>query len=541
MKTNPLAYLAYMLLFLISNQLNAQVGIGTVSPNSTLDVRGSFSLSCRSFSSNTTICSTDNTLVFTGTADAIADLPDAASCTGRIYQIKNASAASVTPPLTIIPIAGQLIEGLSSWVLSNLNESVSIMSNGVGWFICSQMRSTSLYNAWSFGGNSVGGETRFGTSSNMALPFITNNLERMRISKEGRIGIGHTNPLTELHIFSSPTQSGITNTYVKGITISANGSGGFGGPGFYLENLDNPAGKRLFKINYTANGGSEGYINYQAVSDNGASNINANILTINHSGRVGVGTATFNWANPEKFVVDAGYTLSNNIIGAKAVVDKALRMYVQNGSNGFNSSTNIVAIADNGDDSVNQVRVGINSSGHTGSNLVSGANKAYLYASGNDFVIGNTSPNKEIIFFTDGLASANQRLRINANGVYPGADNAYTLGNISNRWTEIWSANGVVQTSDLRLKSNIRDLPYGLKELMQLRAVAYSWNNNPQSEKIGLIAQEVQQVIPEVVTGDAKQEMLGMNYAELVPLLINAIKDLKKEVEDLKKLVEQKK
>ena len=100
---------------------------------------------------------------------------------------------------------------------------------------------------------------------------------------------------------------------------------------------------------------------------------------------------------------------------------------------------------------------------------------------------------------------------------------------------EVWSANGVVQTSDYRLKTKIQEIPYGLKEVMQMRPVVYNWIQRPQQRKVGLIAQEVQQVIPEVVTGDPAKDILGMNYAELVPVLINAIKELKGEVDALKR------
>ncbi|HEX8460415.1 MAG TPA: hypothetical protein VF623_03260, partial [Segetibacter sp.] len=57
--------------------------------------------------------------------------------------------------------------------------------------------------------------------------------------------------------------------------------------------------------------------------------------------------------------------------------------------------------------------------------------------------------------------------------------------------------------------------------------------------KIGLIAQDVKKLIPEVVIGDVTKEKLGMNYAELVPVLINAIKEQQKQIEDLKKQVEK--
>ncbi|MEO6541379.1 MAG: hypothetical protein ABIN74_10325, partial [Ferruginibacter sp.] len=69
----------------------AQIGIGTTSPNSTLDVRGSLALNYRSFSSSTTATATDNTLIFTGPTAATVTLPDATTCPGRVYAIKNAS------------------------------------------------------------------------------------------------------------------------------------------------------------------------------------------------------------------------------------------------------------------------------------------------------------------------------------------------------------------------------------------------------------------------------------------------------------------
>ncbi|HMH33347.1 MAG TPA: tail fiber domain-containing protein, partial [Puia sp.] len=90
-------------------------------------------------------------------------------------------------------------------------------------------------------------------------------------------------------------------------------------------------------------------------------------------------------------------------------------------------------------------------------------------------------------------------------------------------------------TSDSRLKTNIHPLPYGLKDVMRMQPVSYKWKDNATMQKIGLIAQEVKKIIPEVVIGDEKKEMLGMNYAELVPVLINAIKEQQQQLEDLKK------
>ncbi len=518
----------------------SQVGIGTTSPNSMLDVRGAMSLSYRSFTGNTTIGNNDNTVVFTGNSNSTVTLPDASSCTGRIYRIKNASTETITPALTILTCSNQPIDGITiGWTLDEANESVTLVSNGTGWYISSQNSKTKFANYWAFGGNAINAEKKFGTISNFSLPFITNSIERMRITDSGKLGIGTSLPVTETHIQAKGVSSGISETYINGMTITAKGSYGFGGPGFYLENKDNPTNKKLFKINYTANGGSEAYINFQSVSDNGSSNVNANILAVSHSGRVGIGTATFNNSNPEKLLVDAGFTNSYNLISAKGIINNYLQMSVQNNSAGVSASSNIIARADNGNEVANFVSMGINSSGYTGSNLLGGANNAYLFATGNDFMIGNASLNKQLIFFAGGTSAANEIMRMNSRGIQPGSDNMYSLGKNGARWSEVWSANGVIQTSDARLKTNIRELTYGLNELMQLKPVSYSWKDKPSSYKIGLIAQEVKQVIPEVISGDENTGALGMNYAELVPVLINSIKELKMEVDELKRKLEK--
>lgn len=520
----------------------SQVGIGTTTPNSMLDVRGALSLNYRSFTGNTTIGNNDNTLVFTGTSNATAALPDATACIGRMYRIKNASTAAITPVLTISTTSGQSIDGISGgWVLDEPNESITILSNGTGWYISDLSSPQPSSNNWAIDGNGVTTERKIGTTSNYSLPFITDNIERMRITGTGRLGIGTCWPATETHISAAGVSTGITQTYVKGMTITANGTYGFGGPGFYLENVDNPAGKRLFKINYTANGGPDGYINFQAVSDNGGANVNANILSVMHSGRVGIGTATFSGSNPEKLLVDAGYTNSNNLIASRGASNLALQNSVQNLNGGEQASANMVARADNATETANLVKMGIHSSAFISNNILGGANNAYLYASGNDFVIGNASANKQLIFFTGGTDAGSEIACMNGSGLQPGGDNKYSLGKNGARWSEVWSANGVIQTSDARLKTDIINLKYGLGELMQLRPVSYRWKDKTGTAKIGLIAQEVQQVIPEVVSGNEENGNLGMNYAELVPLLINSIKELKQEVDDLKKKLEAKK
>jgi hypothetical protein len=90
------------------------------------------------------------------------------------------------------------------------------------------------------------------------------------------------------------------------------------------------------------------------------------------------------------------------------------------------------------------------------------------------------------------------------------------------------------------VKKNVQDLDYGLKELMQLRPVRYEWKSKPYSDpKLGLIAQEILPLIPEVVQthewkyGEDENaepekialDRMGMYYSDLIPVLIKAIQE----------------
>lgn len=530
----------FLALMLGSGAASAQVGIGTTTPNSTLDVRGSVSLRVRTVTADTQLDQNDHAIVFTGTTATTITLPDATTCSGRSYRIKNASTAGVTPSLTIATGNGENIDGVASIVLSQLKESALLFSDGTNWIVGSQSIPQTGGSTWNFDGNNISSTKLLGTISYQPLPFITNNIERMRIAEDGFIGLGNTSPKTEFHILSGTEGSGISTSYINGVTITGVGGYGFGGPGFYLENTDNPVAQKLFKINYTANGGSDAYVNYQAVSDDGSANVNANILSVMHSGRVGVGTATFNATHPEKFLVDAGNTSSKNVMGAKGSINDALIFQLQNTNGGLSATSTFSIAANNASGNTNFLKAGINSSTNNTSGIKGGANTAYLSASGTDFVIGNETNGRALVFFTDGSNTTNERARITSEGIVPGADNTYTLGKTGLRWTEVWSVNGTIQTSDIRFKKNINALTYGLKEVMLMRPVSYDWIEQPQQHKIGLIAQEVKKLVPEVVSGDDTKGQLGMNYAELVPVLINAIQELKAQVDELKKQLELK-
>ncbi|HUC81372.1 MAG TPA: tail fiber domain-containing protein [Flavisolibacter sp.] len=136
------------------------------------------------------------------------------------------------------------------------------------------------------------------------------------------------------------------------------------------------------------------------------------------SGRMAVGSNSFNATNPEKLLIDAGNTTSYNLMTGKGSIDNYLQINVQNRSATANASSDIVATADNGDENGGYIDMGINSSAFANNTypMIGGANNAYLYATGNDFVIGNATAGRPLRFFTGGYALANERLRIDGNG-----------------------------------------------------------------------------------------------------------------------------
>ncbi|MBK7100048.1 MAG: tail fiber domain-containing protein [Sphingobacteriales bacterium] len=97
----------------------------------------------------------------------------------------------------------------------------------------------------------------------------------------------------------------------------------------------------------------------------------------------------------------------------------------------------------------------------------------------------------------------------------------------------------VYNYSDAKAKTNIQPLGYGLNIVKQLKPVSYNFLNkseslNPVNQKeVGLLAQDVEKIIPELVLTDTEGKKL-LNYTGLIPILIKAVQDLQAEVELLK-------
>ena len=98
-------------------------------------------------------------------------------------------------------------------------------------------------------------------------------------------------------------------------------------------------------------------------------------------------------------------------------------------------------------------------------------------------------------------------------------------------------------SSDISLKDNIRPIESAIFKVQQIRGVTFDWNEKStelQQEKghdVGLIAQEVEKVLPEVVQ-IREDGIRAIQYEKVVPLLVEAIKEQQVTIENLTKRIE---
>lgn len=187
-----------------------------------------------------------------------------------------------------------------------------------------------------------------------------------------------------------------------------------------------------------------------------------------------------------------------------------------------------------------------------------------------DFVAGFSNSNSggsavaigSIEYFVDGT----NELFFEGSGFNPMSDETSsfgnTLGKTNRRWGAVYATNGVITTSDMNLKTNVQPLTYGLKELLKLNTITYNWKNyklgkttiplEKQEKKIGFSAQQLLEILPEVVqthswvpvneNGDYKEvknEHLGVNYSDIIPVTVKAIQEQQAQIEELKKEINE--
>jgi hypothetical protein len=178
---------------------------------------------------------------------------------------------------------------------------------------------------------------------------------------------------------------------------------------------------------------------------------------------------------------------------------------------------------------------------------------AFAYVSASDFNnlrIG-TQTNHDTIVRTNNV----DRVRFRSTGeTVPATNNAVSLGDNTNRWTEVFAVNGTINTSDANAKTDVvEDVP-ALEFVNQLRPVSYRWKvrkneviegeDGPEvvahpgvRRHLGFIAQEVRAALGSqdfgIYTKDAETGEAGLRYDQFAPILVRALQEATARIESL--------
>ena len=297
------------------------------------------------------------------------------------------------------------------------------------------------------------------------ITFITAATERMRIASTGRVGIGNT-----ANVYKTFQVEWLSNNAV--VTTGEGLSGGGDGTGILVKNTSSTANSYA-NIDFRANN-ADGRIAYQY---KGATNVgDFHFITD------GNGTQT-----SRLIIADGGVITVTNDIQFNGTTYK-INPYEQSNYRGGTTTSQ-------------SSRRGLNFHHSTGPQMT-----FWYHASGtgvgNLKIFSNNSGEGDVFQFTPAGAF-------------------HAKGDIT--------AYSTTTTSDARLKQNVRDLEGSLDKTLKLRGVKFDWIDESKSkDNLGFIAQEVEEVIPEVVkdiTNIDGEEHKVVNYQAVVPVLVEAIKE----------------
>ena len=342
------------------------------------------------------------------------------------------------------------------------------------------------------------------TSISGSVHLVNNNVINLT-AKDGNVGVGITTPLSKLQVNGNNNvmnNSSARANYHLSLINPANDTGEAVGISFGISS-GSDIGSSIYHIREGAN--SHGSLIFATRPSGGSI---TERMKITGTGRVGIGTD-----NPDQLL----HVQNNN---GSAFIK------VRSGGKA-SESAGIDLVRDGG---VRQWRI-VNSGSSAGPLFLGDL----LFQSQNTDITG-----------VGNLLSTN--FVFNHDYFYPFRDNQVTLGRSGRRWSVIHAATGTINTSDAREKSNIANIHYGLEEVMRLRPVSFTWNENPEwGTKLGLIAQEVEGVVREVVVHSEPEptydedgklssegsDQYGIYYSDLIPVLIKAIQDQQAIIEAL--------
>jgi hypothetical protein len=365
------------------------------------------------------------------------------------------------------------------------------------------------------------------------LRMMTRGRERVRITPAGNVGIGTKTPAANLDVVGGMAVS--ANVAVGGTLTTAGTT--FAGGVCILKN-QNPVeistrdiGMSINRSNLVFTVPQESGSNAFVFMGDGTSEL----AVLTDDGRLGIGTVS----PAAALDVVGDVNVSGTAIASGLCITRnpdPVQSSTHDVGFSISSSSNLVlTVQANGGSNAVLFVAGSNEIARMSDDgrLSLGANDP---SNGLDLWAGNVrNPRGNIAFTTAG--SSNPVLSVSSQGIYPAADNGASCGLPGKRWTSVYSVNGTLQTSDARLKTDVRDSDLGMSFVNNLRPVSFRWGRDFSGDArvhYGLVAQEVLDSAPDfsgVVIDD--DGMLMMAYAELMAPMIKAIQELSERVQAL--------
>ena len=133
--------------------------------------------------------------------------------------------------------------------------------------------------------------------------------------------------------------------------------------------------------------------------------------------------------------------------------------------------------------------------------------------------------------------SLNEEKMVELSFINPNNSNSNTTINTMFTGQDLTCYGQVYQLSDSRLKHSVKNLENPLDKVLKLEGKSFIMkNDSDQKTQIGMIAQDVKEIVPELVNNNA-DNYLSLNYSSVVALLIESIKEQQNQINELKKLI----